>query len=197
MHRPADGHERLYSDVAAEFGGALERLARGYERDADKRRDLLQEIHVALWRSLARFDGRCSMRTWVYRVAHNVATSHVIRPKTRAPTLLGLEDPESIPVSRNALTAFLPDTPDEEDRLDRQRTLERLYALIHELRPIDRQVMLLYLEEVDAATIGEITGLAAGNVATRIHRLKQMLTKRFHAEGTPSRRSGRHGAAHD
>ena len=46
--------------MAAEYGGALERLARAYERDADKRRDLLQEIHVALWRSLARFDGRVS-----------------------------------------------------------------------------------------------------------------------------------------
>ena len=46
MHRPAEGTERLFAEVAAEYGGALERLARGYERDSDKRRDLLQEIHV-------------------------------------------------------------------------------------------------------------------------------------------------------
>ena len=78
MPRPVSDQARLYSDVAEEFGGALERLARAYEGDSDRRRDLLQEIHVALWRSLARFDGRCSMRTWVYRVAHNVATSRVI-----------------------------------------------------------------------------------------------------------------------
>jgi RNA polymerase sigma-70 factor (ECF subfamily) len=62
--------------------------------------------------------------------------------------------------------------------------LERLYAVIRELRPIDRQVMLLYLEEVDAATIAEITGLTAGNVATRIHRLKQALIRRVHERGT-------------
>ncbi len=66
--------------------------------NSDKRRDLLQEIHVALWRSLARFDGRCSMRTWVYRVAHNIATSHVIRPKTHAPTFVAFEALESIAV---------------------------------------------------------------------------------------------------
>src|SRR5262245_27894443 len=161
MLRPARDRERLYSELAAEYGGALERLARAYERDADKRRDLLQEIHVALWRSLARFDGRCSTRTWVYRVAHNTATSHVIRPKTGAPAFLVSRDLDSI-----------PDTLDEEDRLDRRRTLDRLYDLIDQLRPIDRQVMLLYLEEVDAATIADITGLTPGNVATRIHRLK-------------------------
>jgi RNA polymerase sigma-70 factor, ECF subfamily len=69
MPPPVSDQERLYAEVAAEYGGAIERLAHGYERDADRRRDLLQEIHAALWHSLARFDGRCSMRTWVYRVA--------------------------------------------------------------------------------------------------------------------------------
>ena len=159
-----DARERLYLEVAREYAGALERLARAYERDADRRKDLLQEIHIGLWRSLAGFDGRCSLRTWIYRVAHNVATSHVIRPKARAPVLLSGADLETI-----------PDTIDPEDRLNRQRALDKLYELVRGLRPVDRQVMLLYLEEVDAAAIGEITGLTAGNVATRIHRLKQLL----------------------
>jgi RNA polymerase sigma-70 factor (ECF subfamily) len=172
MDRPAGRAERLYADVARDYGAALERLARGYEHDADRRRDLLQEIHVALWRSLARFEGRCSMRTWVYRVAHNVAASRVIRAKAHAPILVAPEDLESI-----------PDAIDEEDRLDRRRTLDRLYDLIGQLRPIDRQVMLLHLEEVDAATIADITGLTAGNAATRIHRIKRLLTRRFHQRG--------------
>ena len=172
MHRPGEGTERQYAAVAAEFGGALERLARGYERDPDKRRDLLQEIHVALWRSLARFDGRCSMRTWVYRVAHNVATSHVIRPKAHAPTLVASDDLES-----------LAGVTDAEGLLDRRWTLDKLYELIRRLRPIDRQLMLLYLEEVDGSTIAEVTGLSPGNVTTRIHRVKQVLARRFHAGG--------------
>lgn len=172
MQRPASDQERLYSEVAEEFGGALERLARAYERDSDRRRDLLQEIHVALWRSLARFDGRCSMRTWVYRVAHNVATSRVIRVKSRSTTLVPSAALESIPDSRDA-----------EALLDRQRALARIHELIHELGPIDRQVMLLYLEDVDAPTIAEITGLTAVYVATKVHRLKQLLARRFHEKG--------------
>jgi RNA polymerase sigma-70 factor (ECF subfamily) len=55
----------LYAEAAASYGTALERLARAYERDADRRLDLLQEVHMALWRSFASFDGRCSLRTWV------------------------------------------------------------------------------------------------------------------------------------
>lgn len=173
MGRPVEDLERRYSEVAAEYGGALERLAHAYERDSDQRRDLLQEIHVALWRSLARFDGRCSLRTWVYRVAHNVATSQVIRAKARVATLLGSQD-----------LASIPDQRDEGQSLDRRRTLDRLHDLIRDLQPVDRQVMLLYLEDVDAATIAEVTGLTAGNVATRVHRLKQLLARRFQRKGT-------------
>ena len=163
------GQERRYAEAAAEFGPALERLARAYERDPDKRRDLLQEIHVALWRSLARFDGRCSMRTWVYRVAHNTATSKVLRPQTNAPSIVALDDSlESV-----AATA-------SEEVLDRRRALERLHGLISQLRPLDRQVMLLYLEQLDAASIAEITGMSAANVATKVRRIKQLLIQRFH-----------------
>lgn len=172
MPRPPSHPADLYNEVAAAYGGALERLARAYEPDSDRRRDLLQEIHVALWRSLAGFKRQCSLRTWVYRVAHNVATSRVIRPKTHAPTF----------VEASALDS-LPQPIDEEERFDRQRTLDRVYALIRELPPVDRQVMLLYLEEVDAATTSEITGLSASNVATRVHRIKQLLAQRFREGG--------------
>ena len=166
----AAGQEQRYAEAAAAFGPALERLARAYERDPEKRRDLLQEIHVALWRSLARFDGRCSLRTWVYRVAHNTATSKVLRPQTHAPSIVALDDSlESIPAAAS-----------EEDVLDRRRALERLHGQIRRLRPLDRQVMLLYLEQLDAASIAEITGLSPANVATKVRRIKQLLIQRFH-----------------
>ena len=88
--------DRRYAEAATAFGAALERLARAYESDADRRLDLLQEIHVALWRSFAAFDGRCSVRTWVYRVAHNVATSQVVRRRRRAQTFVALDELDSM-----------------------------------------------------------------------------------------------------
>lgn len=169
MAREASQDER-YAQAAAEFGPALERLTRAYEADPDLRRDLGQEIHVALWRSFAGFDGRCSVRTWVYRVAHNVAASHILaRKRRRAEQLTTLD----------ALAeAAAPDNPEAE--AGRNRDLARLTQLIQALAPTDRQVALLYLEDLDAAAIGEVTGLSAGAVAVRIHRLKAVLASRFH-----------------
>ena len=93
-HANQDG---LYSSAANQFGSALERLARAYEADPEKRRDLSQDIHFQLWRSFQRYDGRCSLRTWVYRVAHHVAASHVIRERRIFSSLVTLEELETLP----------------------------------------------------------------------------------------------------
>ena len=161
--------DERYAEAVAAYGAALERLARAYVTDPDGVRDLLQDIHVALWQSLSRFEGRCSLRTWTYRVAHNVATSQVSRRRASAPTLVGLDELDETPAAIDA-----------DEALDAHRALERLQALVRRLKPLDRQLMLLYLEGVDAASIGEVTGLSAGNVATKIHRIKAVLARRFH-----------------
>jgi RNA polymerase sigma-70 factor (ECF subfamily) len=158
----------LYHEAASCWGTALARLARAYEADPDKRRDLLQEIHVALWQSLEYFEGRCSLKTWAYRIAHNTATSVVLRRKAKAAAFVDLDEAEA---------SF------DEDRghsLDQQQTLERVWALIQKLKPSDKQIMLLYLEGMEAAAIGEITGSSPSNVATKIHRIKKLLSRRFH-----------------
>lgn len=156
----------MYREAADGYGAALDRLASAYEANPEERRDLLQDIHVGLWRSFIAFDGRCSLRTWVYRVAHNIATSHVIRQKRKNSVLVTLEAIEAM--------------PDVQDRYDQRANLERLMALIQRLKPLDRQMTLLYLEGMDAASIGEVMGTSAGNVAIKIHRIKNILARRFH-----------------
>ena len=166
--KPNEQADELYSAAVAEFGPALDRLTRAYEAEADARGDLLQEIHIQLWRSFRQFDGRCSVRTWVYRVAHNVAIRHVMRQRRVQKNLVSLEE-------AGDAGAFEPD-------LSRASALERLSALIQHLKPLDRQIIVLYLEGVDAATTGEVTGLSPANVAMKIHRIKNIL-KRWFEEG--------------
>jgi len=158
--------DELYLRAMAEFGPALARLARGYEADPDQRRDLLQDIHFALWRSFASFAGQCSLRTWIYRVSHNTAIS--ARLRRRKARLVSLEELAEAPA---------PDDP--ENTVSNARALARLEILIRRLAPPDDQVMLLYLEDLDAASIAEITGLSARAVATRIHRIKALLSRQF------------------
>jgi RNA polymerase sigma-70 factor, ECF subfamily len=162
-------HDEWYAKAAAEFGGSLARMAAAYESDRAQQQDLLQEIHLALWRSFAGFRNQCSLRTWVYRVAHNTASSHVRRQKrSRLPRLVSLEELEE-----------LAGESDTERVLDESAVLGRLGAIIQRLKPIDRDVMLLYLEGMDAATIGEVTGLSPANVSQKIHRTKEVLRRHF------------------
>lgn len=144
------------------------RLARGYEADPERRRDLLQDIHLDLWRSLELFDGRCALRTWVYRVAHNVAASHIVRQRRFAGRLVDLEalDTDPAPVDGKA-------------QADQRHATQKLLCLIHQLRPADRQIILLYLEGETAAEIGEVTGFSPSNIATKIHRIKKLLHQQY------------------
>jgi len=167
------GQDEWYKQAASSFGPALERLARAYEADAELRRDQQQDIHTALWRSFAGFAQDCSVRTWVYRVAHNIGASHVLRGRrTNSAALASLDE----------LATQAGDDNPEQTAGERQ-VLARMLDMISRLKPPDAQVMLLYLEDLDAAEIGEITGLSAGAVATRIYRIKVVLARRFRQGG--------------
>src|SRR6187397_59626 len=159
------GQEALFEKVAAEFAAPLARLGRAHEADAHLQQDLLQEIHIALWRSLAGFGGRCSLRTWVYRVAHNVAATHVLRRRRRFDKNLVDLDEVAIPA----------DSPDVGKAVDEARMLARINDLVQRLKPTDREVFVLYLEGLGVDEIAEIAGLSHTNTGTKIHRIKRLL----------------------
>ncbi|MBM3728256.1 MAG: hypothetical protein FJW40_22875 [Acidobacteria bacterium] len=63
MSPERSSQDQLYGQAVETFGAALERLARAYEADAEKRRDLTQDIHLQLWCSFERYDRVSSMPT--------------------------------------------------------------------------------------------------------------------------------------
>ena len=160
--------DALYAEASAANAAAIRRLARGYEADPERQRDLLQEICMELWVSLGSFDGRCSLRTWVYRIAHNVGASHVVRDRRLTSHLVDLETFE----------ARIPSV-DGEAESERRFSAAMLLDLIYRLKPLDRQVILLYLEGEAAVSIAEVTGITTGNIATKIHRIKRMLKQKY------------------
>ena len=158
----------LYETVTQDFGRALDRLAAGYEADSEKRHDLRQDIHFQLWRSFEVYDGRCSLKTWAFRVAHNTAVSYVNRERRKSAMFVSLQEIEQTAASN-----------DPEPDIDQNRALAQLSQLILKLKPLDRQIMISYLEEMDTTTIADITGLSPANVAMKIHRIKNILSRRF------------------
>jgi RNA polymerase sigma-70 factor (ECF subfamily) len=163
-----DKQDALYAEASAANAAAIRRLARGYEADPDRQRDLLREVYLELWVSLGSFDGRCSLRTWVYRIAHNVGASHVERNRRLTSRLVDLETVEARIFS-----------VDGDAEIERRFSAAILLDLIHRLKPLDRQVIMLYLEGEAAGSIAEVTGITASNVATKIHRIKRMLKQKY------------------
>lgn len=172
-----DKQDALYAEASSLHGTVIRRLARGYEADPDRQRDLLQEMHLELWMSLKSFDGRCSLQTWIYRIAHNVGASHVVRSRRLASRLVDLETLEAA-MSR----------ADADARADHRFSVAILLEMIHRLKPVDRQIILLYLEGEAAGPIAELTGLSAANVATKIHRIKRVLKQQY-LRGAPDGRT--------
>jgi RNA polymerase sigma-70 factor (ECF subfamily) len=163
--------DMLFEQVAYDFAAPLARLVRAHEADPALQQDLLQDVHLALWRSLQSFDQRCSLRTWVYRVAHHVAATHILRSRRRkARQFTTLDDPE-FPSARTDVAA----------EVDAAQVLERLYALIQYLAPLDREIIILHLEGLPTDEIAEITGLSSTNTHTKIHRIRQLLATRVNS----------------
>ena len=79
----------------------------------------------------------------------------------------------------------MPQRSDNVRNAHERMDLERLLQLIHQLNPPDREVMLLYLEDLDASMIGEIMEMSAGNVRSKVHRIKAILARRFLAGAQP------------
>jgi RNA polymerase sigma-70 factor (ECF subfamily) len=166
--------DRLYEKVAVEYAAPLDRLIRAHEADVTLQPDLRQEIHLALWRSFATFDNRCSLRTWVYRVAHNIAATHVLRARRRHKDML--TSLEEIDIAAEGDVAA---------DLDEARVLQRLNELIRTLKPLDRQLMILHLEGLSAEEIAEVAGISSANTHTKLHRIRHVLAAKVNAGDRP------------
>lgn len=81
-----------FSALVEEHKGIIYKIANSYCRNAEDRKDLVQEIVVHLWKSHGRYDERFKLSTWIYRIALNVAISAYRREKKRAERVSALEE---------------------------------------------------------------------------------------------------------
>lgn len=153
-----------FEDLLRRYHPALRRLVASYTRDTAAREDLLQEIAMGLWTALPRFRGDASERTWLYRVAHNTAITHVTRQHRRAKR----EQPGDLP------EVPAPVATQESTAIGAERR-DRLWAAVRELPLLDRQIVAMHFEGLSAAEIESVTGLSAGSIATRLSRARQKL----------------------
>lgn len=162
-----DQKRAFFLRLIDEYGPALRRLSKAYvERNAD-REDLFQEIAIALWQALPKFRGDSSERTWLYRIAHNVAitaSTNVHRRSRRENDLA-------------AVPGIPSPAPHAEQQLLQEEKRQLLEGAIRNLAIVDRQVILLHLEGLSYSEMEEISGLSKSALATRLSRIRTKLEK--------------------
>ena len=153
------------SDAKAAFEATLKkyeavlgRVVASYARPSDQD-DLAQEIAVALWHALPTFRGGCAERTFVIRVAHNRALTHLARRRAGGEEMPELSD----------------GAPNPETRASDRQEVDRLFAAIRRLSIPYRQVLTMALDDLSHAEIGACLGLTTNNVAVRLNRARAAL----------------------
>jgi RNA polymerase sigma-70 factor (ECF subfamily) len=153
---------RAFAALLERHAGIVFKVANSYANDPDDRADLRQEIAAQLWRAWPGYNPARSASTLMYRIALNVAISHLrgrsLRERHHVPFDEELHDAGS-------------------DGVDHE-TVQRLHLLqrvIAGLEPLDRALLLLYLDEHSHREIGEVLGISETNASTKIARLKQRI----------------------
>jgi RNA polymerase sigma-70 factor (ECF subfamily) len=151
------------------FGALLERhrgilfkIANSWSRLPEDRADLIQEIAMQLWRAWPQYDPARNFSTWMYRIALNVAISFGRGDGRRRRHLVPLDDGHDI-ADHNAA--------DHET----EQQIELLQRFIRAQKPLDRALLILYLDERPQREIADILGISEANVSTKIGRLKQRI----------------------
>jgi RNA polymerase sigma-70 factor, ECF subfamily len=157
--------------IFEQYAPALQRLAGAYTVAREDREDLVQEIATALWRALPGYRAAASERTWLYRIAHNVAITASVKRRSR-------EKREVVPEMPPDLESVGAGA--EENLLAGEKRL-MLFAAIQNLAGVDRQITVLHLEGLSCAEIEAVTGIAQGAVATRLTRIREKLRQAIRA----------------
>ena len=156
--------EERFQRLLGDHKGILYKICNSYCRDRDDRDDLAQEIALHLWRSFDAFDDRYRFSTWMYRIALNVAISFYRRERTRTRHVTSDE-------------AYLLEAIDDTE--SQPEEIRMLYQLIEALDPMNKALVLLYLDGHSHQEIADVLGITTTNVATKIGRLKVAMKRQL------------------
>jgi len=161
----SENREQEYDRLWREHGPGIARLAFSYEPNAHAREDLLQDIRLAIWSALPRFRGDSSLRTFLFRIAHNRSLTHVWRRNSMQPSEELTEPADTRPGPESAAIVAV--------------THSRLTEAIRQLPLPFRQVITLSLEDLSYAEIAGVLGISENNVGVRINRARKLLREKL------------------
>lgn len=156
-----------FDDVFSQYEGLLGRVANSYEANDAMQQELLQEIAVAVWQGLSRFKGDSSIKTYILRIAHNRAVTHVASQVKRVDTH-SFDDSDD---------TYHDPQPSPETLTSNQQSLAHLLSAVRALPLQQRQVLTLSLEGLFYDEVAEVCGLTKNHVGVILKRAKAAVVK--------------------
>lgn len=153
--------EKEFLSILEQYISILVKIVNVYVHNSQDRKDLMSDIVFELWKSYPEFRGDAKISTWLYRVALNIALK--TKRKRDNNKLLFVE--ELITFDNTAFS----------DNSDNKSMINLLYRCIEDLNPINKAIILLYLDDKTNEEIAEITGFSRTNVSTRLSRIREQL----------------------
>ncbi len=154
-----------FSQVLQEHAALLGRVAATYEANFHKRQELLQEITLAVWQALDKFKGDSSIKTYVLRVAHNKAITHVAyhAKQPRNDSYCEMESPEP------------SHKPSAVEQIDQQQKIQMMLGQIRQMPIQTRQVVTMSMEGLSYDEIADACGISSSNAGVVLNRARKVL----------------------
>ncbi len=177
------GDEAAFADLLDRYQGPLFRLAMGHLHDRDAAEDAVQETWLQVLAGLDRFEGRSSLKTWIFGILLNVARSRRRRESRLVPftSLFRRDEPGGGPIvdpDRFNAAGNWTSLPDNwanlpESRLLSREVLGRVGAAIDELPAKLREVIVLRdVAGLPAGDVVALLGISEVNQRVRLHRAR-------------------------
>lgn len=128
-----------------------------FSKDAGEVADMFQEVLIRLWKGFSSFSGKSEVKTWIYRVALNTCIT-IDRKK-----------------KRGKKAALEMDVDYFNSKEVKSEQTQILHSRITQLQPLDRAIILLWLEDISYDEIADIIGITPKNVSVRLYRIRQQL----------------------
>ncbi|MBV1910739.1 MAG: sigma-70 family RNA polymerase sigma factor [Kangiellaceae bacterium] len=155
-------YEKYFEDSLSEYNPAILRVVSSYENIKSLQEELYQEISVALWKALSKFDQKSSLKTYILSIAHKRSISHVAKYAKE-------------PRSKEIDEYDLPRSNCPSDQLASQQRVNSLLNALAKMSLVERQLVTLALEGVSYLDIAEILGMTTNLVGVKLNRAKLKL----------------------
>lgn len=155
--------EHSIDEIIDRYGTELSVLAFSYVRDIEASKDIVQNVFIKCYTHLHTFQGKSSLKTWLYRITINQCKDYLRSNYLRKIFLVGSTKEEIQEQTPETITIA---------KMEEQQVIDQIMGLSRKYREV---MVLKYIHQLEIKEIAEIMSLSVNTIKTRIRRAKEQL----------------------